>query len=68
MDVQRVRALFPDAEIDHEGFFTRDKRIMMDKGTDFGHHINVVSFSSEKFEALMYWYSHSDEFAAPSPQ
>lgn len=64
MNATQVRALFPGAEIDDEGFVTADKRIMIILSMPFGCHIHANSLSFEKFEALMYWYQNSAEFAA----
>ena len=66
MNATQVRALFPGAEIDDEGFVTADKRIMIILDMPFGCHINVCSLSFEKLEAIMYWYQNSAEFAVTS--
>ena len=62
MDAAKVRALFPDAEIDAEGFFTPDRRIQLLRDAEFGFHLNVISLSQEQWEALLYWYQNPQVF------
>lgn len=66
MTAARVRELFPDAEIDDEGFFTKDGRIKILLGADFGPVLNTIGFSFEQFDALVYWYQHASEFGPAS--